>query len=613
MIKIETVGKPYMRYLYKAIPLAFDESMSYYECICNFYNYLKNEIMPALNNNAEAVAELQELFVNLEEYVNNYFENLDIQEEVDNKLEEMYENGQLADLIEQFINLQITYTYDDLGDLQEAENLVNGSYVQTLGYDELNDGGGARYKVRNIINTDDVDNVYIVQLANPELIAELIYGNEIHINQLNGSTNDIGAIINEAISKGITVFNFNNQEYTCSTSITLDNHKYLFNFNNANVTTSANKMFNVVCNNLNKSTINDLETSGDDTNTFIELSPVSSWGCGINLNNCVIKRYLKLLYGKSIFNSIINNTQFISDNGYIQIENADASAGNMSNCNVFNNCYIRSRTEDTTYDPDYKIILNGVKNLQFNSCAFGRCKTLLSLTSCADIELNNCQIENVNAVTNTRSGLVNTTTNQFIYTNKYAESDTYKTFPVRNLSVETTYIGDITDTQVRATLLADSTQATYGGNAYNQNNTFVPLMRQSGRAINYYIPVNIIENHNESAGTTLSTDISSIFSNQRGEATLVDIYTRIYNAGDVSQKWTKDTFILIDGSDQSNRKREMIQQVLAVPSSSSYVIKPDTTITHTISPTTLTTTAGVSCLIDVRIEFKKLGSSYRIS
>ena len=89
MEKIKDIKSPFMCYCAKVIPLAFDESMSYYECLCNFYNYLKNEVMPVINNNADATKELQDLFIELENYVNHYFDNLDIQEEINNKLDDI--------------------------------------------------------------------------------------------------------------------------------------------------------------------------------------------------------------------------------------------------------------------------------------------------------------------------------------------------------------------------------------------------------------------------------------------------------------------------------------------------------------------------------------------
>lgn len=198
MIKIETVGKPYMRYLYKVIPLAFDESMSYYEQICSFKAYLLNEVMPTINNNAEAVAELQELYKLLEKYVNDYFENLDIQEEVDNKLDEMYENGQLQSLIEQFIDLEVTFSYNNIAEMKEATNLINGNFIKTYGFTSFNDGGGAYYKVRQVTTDDTIDEIMIIALADETLVAELIIKDVMNFKQFgakgDGETDDTASI-----------------------------------------------------------------------------------------------------------------------------------------------------------------------------------------------------------------------------------------------------------------------------------------------------------------------------------------------------------------------------------------------------------------------------------
>lgn len=82
------------------LPTSYLESMSYYECLVWLCKYLENTINPAINNNAEALEELQE-------YVANYFNNLDVQEEIDNKLDEMVTDGTMAEIINQeiFTNL----------------------------------------------------------------------------------------------------------------------------------------------------------------------------------------------------------------------------------------------------------------------------------------------------------------------------------------------------------------------------------------------------------------------------------------------------------------------------------------------------------------------------
>lgn len=81
------------------LPTSFTESMSYYEMLAWFCDYLQNTVIPAINNNAEAVKELQDLYIELHDYVENYFENLDVQEEINNKLDAMAESGELTELI----------------------------------------------------------------------------------------------------------------------------------------------------------------------------------------------------------------------------------------------------------------------------------------------------------------------------------------------------------------------------------------------------------------------------------------------------------------------------------------------------------------------------------
>lgn len=98
VLKAKTNGL-FTNYIYKAIPLAFDESMSYYETLCGLLNYLKNTIIPTVNNNADAVSELQNLYVELKNYVDNYFTNLDVQEEINNKLDEMVKDGTFDTII----------------------------------------------------------------------------------------------------------------------------------------------------------------------------------------------------------------------------------------------------------------------------------------------------------------------------------------------------------------------------------------------------------------------------------------------------------------------------------------------------------------------------------
>ena len=193
----------FTNYIYKAIPLAFDESMSYYETLCGLLSYLKDTVIPTVNNNADAIVEVQNLINNLQNYIDNYFENLDVQEEINNKLDEMAENGTLEEIITSYIQLKSILAFDDVADMKNATNLVDGSYAKTLGYHELNDGGEALYKIREITNLDVVDEMFIISLSDNTLIAELIY-NDINVKQLGAkgdNVNDESTIIQNAINK----------------------------------------------------------------------------------------------------------------------------------------------------------------------------------------------------------------------------------------------------------------------------------------------------------------------------------------------------------------------------------------------------------------------------
>ena len=157
----------FTNYIYKSIPLAFDESMSYYETLCGLLSILKTQ-EEVINNNADLLAEL-------ELYVQNYFKNLDVQTEINNKLDAMAESGQLTDIIAQYLKLNGVLAFNTLNDLVNAENIANGSITKTLGKLNYNDGKGYYYKIRTITSNDVVDNDNIVALnISNTLIAEKI-------------------------------------------------------------------------------------------------------------------------------------------------------------------------------------------------------------------------------------------------------------------------------------------------------------------------------------------------------------------------------------------------------------------------------------------------------
>ena len=146
------------------LPSSYVDSMSYYECLMWLCKYLKDTVVPAINENAEAVNELI-----------NWFNNLDVQDEIDNKLDEMAESGQLQEIISEYLNSKAIFGFDTKDDMLNSPNLIDGSYAKTLGINDYSDGDGSIYKIRNITNSDIIDNDIITPMnTDDNLIAEKI-------------------------------------------------------------------------------------------------------------------------------------------------------------------------------------------------------------------------------------------------------------------------------------------------------------------------------------------------------------------------------------------------------------------------------------------------------
>lgn len=123
MKSIETL-RPFTRFCCTIgnLPTSYMESLTYEEQLIWLCNYLENVVIPAVNNNAEAVKELQDLYVVLKDYVDNYFNNLDVQQEINNKLDAMAADGSLTNLIKSYIDPLITQQNNKIDTLIAEQN-----------------------------------------------------------------------------------------------------------------------------------------------------------------------------------------------------------------------------------------------------------------------------------------------------------------------------------------------------------------------------------------------------------------------------------------------------------------------------------------------------------
>ena len=100
---------PFRAWLASNIPAVYDNTMSYYDELTSLIKYLESVVLPAVNKNSQSVTELAQLYKELKEFVDHYFDNLDVQEEINNKLDNMVQDGTFATLLEQSVGSKSTY------------------------------------------------------------------------------------------------------------------------------------------------------------------------------------------------------------------------------------------------------------------------------------------------------------------------------------------------------------------------------------------------------------------------------------------------------------------------------------------------------------------------
>lgn len=96
----------------------------------------------------------------------------------------MVEDGTLENILLNYVN--VTKVYETTVEMLNDSNLKNGMKVKTLGYYELNDGGGADFTISNEINS----NYLQFELANNLYANLLIKNNTINFKSLGAKQED---------------------------------------------------------------------------------------------------------------------------------------------------------------------------------------------------------------------------------------------------------------------------------------------------------------------------------------------------------------------------------------------------------------------------------------
>ena len=356
---------PFRVFCQKVIPLAFDESMSYLELLYSLLHYLKETVIPAVNNNADAVTELQNLYIELKSYVDNYFENLDVQEEINNKLDEMVQDGTLQEIITTYLQINGVLAFNTVNDMKNATNLIDGSICKTLGKNNYLDGEGSFYKIRNITSSDVVDNINIIPLDTSNiLIAEKINDKKIYVTpemfgaKGDGETDDTQAFINFFNDDTlIKILGYNKTYIISGITITKSNFQLIGNFSTLKLKDNQNVNHMLVFDSWTKNIEN------------------------INVSNLILDGY--------------KNNQNSADTPLLRIMGHN---NHFIKNIVFNNCIIKNSKGHGigNYNNDNNSS-ELFKNVIFENCKIFNCDGVGIQQSKVETLINNCEIYNTGA------------------------------------------------------------------------------------------------------------------------------------------------------------------------------------------------------------------------
>lgn len=156
---------PFVLWCSATIPTAFDDSMSYYEALCALNKWIQDNIIGVVNNNADILEDYIKMADELKKFVEDYFKNLDVQEEINNKLDEMAEGGQLAAIIAEFLAMSPVFGYGTIAEMASATNLNDGCIARVIGNSSASAGDGAYYLIRTRTQADDPDGLNLVAIG----------------------------------------------------------------------------------------------------------------------------------------------------------------------------------------------------------------------------------------------------------------------------------------------------------------------------------------------------------------------------------------------------------------------------------------------------------------
>ena len=130
------------------------DALTDYQLISKIVEYL-NQVITSQNNLVDDMNDLESAFNTLKDYVDHYFDNLDVQEEINNKLDQMALDGSLTALIGNYVTPIFNEFSEEVNLRIEDQNLrITNQDAKLVQQDEQIDEIATR--VNSVVASDPI-------------------------------------------------------------------------------------------------------------------------------------------------------------------------------------------------------------------------------------------------------------------------------------------------------------------------------------------------------------------------------------------------------------------------------------------------------------------------
>lgn len=118
--------KPFRFWVQTALPLVYDDSLSYYELLCKVVDYINNFIKQE-QEFGETIEHYTQVVIDMKEFIDNYFTSTDFQQLVNDAIDQMAKDGEFDDVISSILDQYKQELDAEVGTISDKVDELEGT------------------------------------------------------------------------------------------------------------------------------------------------------------------------------------------------------------------------------------------------------------------------------------------------------------------------------------------------------------------------------------------------------------------------------------------------------------------------------------------------------